>query len=61
MRGWMDLDQVAALERKKSGWIHKYAVKSICESGATDRDGKMRKDQCVLSEAGRFKRWDWTW
>ena len=40
MRGWMDLDQVAALERKKSGWIHKCVVKSICESGATDRDGR---------------------
>ena len=26
----MHLDQVASLEKKKSGWIHEYFVKNIC-------------------------------
>ena len=36
-----------------------YFVKSICEIGAMDCDGKDEKDLCV-SEVGWFRRWSQT-
>ena len=33
----MDLEmKKVSLEMKKSRWVHKYFVKSICEGGASD-------------------------